>query len=43
MALTVQLYHIVEQYILEQNDLSSIRFTSGEHLENFLDKILILA
>ena len=35
--------YIVEQYILEQNDLNSINLTSGEHLENFLNKTLVLA
>ena len=36
------MYHIVEQYILEKkNDLNNIHATSREHLENFLDKILI--
>ena len=39
----MQLYHIVEQYVLEQNDLNSMHFTFGEHLENYPDKILILA
>ena len=43
MAVTVQLYHNVEQYILEQNTLNRVHFTSGEHLENFLDKIFTFA
>ena len=32
IALTVPLYHIVEQHILEQKDLNKVHFTSGEHL-----------
>ena len=43
IAVTVPLYHIVEQYILEQKDLNIVHFTSGEHLANFLDKILMFA
>ena len=43
IAVTVPLYHIVEQYILEQKDLNKVHFTSGEHLANFLDKILMFA
>ena len=31
------------QYILEQHYLNKVHFTSGEHLENFLDKILMFA
>ena len=31
------------QYILEQKDLNKVHFTSGEHLANFLDKILMFA
>ena len=38
MAVTVQLHRNVEQYILEQNALNKVHFTSGEHLENFLGK-----
>ena len=30
---SVQLYHIVEQYILKQNDLNKAHFTSRERLE----------
>ena len=41
MTVTVPLYHIVEQYILEQKDLNKLHFTSGEHLANFIDKILM--
>ena len=40
ISVTVPLYHIVEQYILEQKDLNEVHFTSGEHLANFLDNIL---
>ena len=36
-------YHDVEQNILEQNDLNKVHFTSGEHLGNFPDKILMFA
>ena len=43
IAATVPLYHIVEQYILDPNDLNKVHFTSGEHLANFLDKIFIFA
>ena len=43
IAVTVPLYHIVEQYILEQKDLNKVHFTSGEHLANFIDKILMFA
>ena len=32
-----------KKYTLEQNNLSGIHFTSGEHVENFLDEILISA
>ena len=43
-AVTVSLYHIVEQYILEQKDLNKVHFTSGEHLANLLrDTILMFA
>ena len=35
IAVTVLLYHIVQQYILEQKDLYKVHFTSGEHLANF--------
>ena len=41
MTVTVPLYHIVEQYILEQKNLNKLHFTSGEHLANFIDKILM--
>ena len=37
IAVTVQLYNVVVQYILEQNDLNKVHFTSGEHGANFLD------
>ena len=43
VAVTDPLYHIVEQYILEQKDLNKVHFTSVEHLANFLDKILMFA
>ena len=43
IAVTAPLYHIVEQYILEQKDLNKVHFTSGEHLANFLDKILMFS
>ena len=43
IAVIVLLYHIVEQYILEQRDLNKVHFTSGVHLANFLDKILMFA
>ena len=43
IAVTVPLYHIVQQYILEQKNLNKVHFTSGEHLANFLDKILKFA
>ena len=43
IAVTVPLYHIVEQYILEQKDLNKVHFTFGEHLANFLDTILMFA
>ena len=43
LAVTVALYHIVEQYMLEQKDLNKVHFTSGEHLANFIDKILMFA
>ena len=42
-AVTVPLCHIVEQYILEQKDLNKVHYSSGEHLANFLDKILMFA
>ena len=43
IAVTVPLYHIVEQYILEQKDLNKVNFTSDKHLAYFLDKILMFA
>ena len=41
IAVTVQLYHIIDQYIIEQNDFNKVHFTSGEYLKNFLDKIFM--
>ena len=43
IAVTVPLYHIVEQHILEQKDSDKVHFTSVEHLVNFLDKLFMFA
>ena len=43
IAITVPLYHKEEQYIVEHTDLNKVHFTSGEHLANFLDTILMFA
>ena len=43
LPVTIPLYHIVEQYMLEQKDLNKVHFTSGEPLANLPDKILMFA